>query len=205
MLINVLDCASPEAAIAMAIDGDRVCFPGIQKYVAPIGGYQLTKNIEVFGDGPGRADGYNGTLILPNSAADAGGLRNVFCIAPGANVDLSAVCIHDLRINVNQTPALGSAIYCKLVAGSNHRVRAVRIERVTAFNVLGNIVHLEGANLGTEYIESVVMTECATTLGGNFGVFLLNVWLARLMMSTLIANAGGAGYFESSGVGHVCR
>jgi hypothetical protein len=52
VILNVLDFADPAEALAAAMDGDVVYFPGQRDYVAPSGAWVVQRSIEIRGDGP---------------------------------------------------------------------------------------------------------------------------------------------------------
>jgi hypothetical protein len=90
MRLNVLDFSSPSFAIAAASDGDAIYFPACYgSYVAPSGGWQVTKSLQIYGDGPGAFGATSGSILTANSAAD-----NIFnIVGPVRNV-----AIRDLQL-----------------------------------------------------------------------------------------------------------
>ena len=96
MLLNVLDFTDPAAAFAVADHGDRVYFPGTREYEAPLGGWQINKGIEIFGDGPGTPTSRRGSILTPSSAS--GSANDVFVCNAVAPIGLPNIYIHDLWI-----------------------------------------------------------------------------------------------------------
>ena len=67
------DQASLDHLFEIVHDGDRIYFPYIAElgagtpYTAPVGGWVITKSLEIYGDGPGNPANNLGTLLRPSS------------------------------------------------------------------------------------------------------------------------------------------
>ena len=70
MLINALDYATIQDAVAAAQDGDRLYFPGVKTWLVPAGGLVIQRNIEVFGDGPSNPGDATETNLMAQSDND---------------------------------------------------------------------------------------------------------------------------------------
>jgi len=188
--LSVVDYAKPEDAIGAALDGDRVYFPAyLGPYVPPPGGYKITKSIEIFGDGAGASDNVTGTLFQPNADNS-----DVFVVDPSA----AAVMVRFRGFTVTTGGAAGgSAIACR-ISGTQNNVRALVVERVSAFNLAGDLIHFEGAALDNSTVERAVISDCSLSFGLSLGVFLKNVRSYRLTRCAIIANPMGGVYAELS-------
>lgn len=177
MLINVLDdyAGDLQSAIDAAVDGDRLYLPSQldTPYLAPAGGFQINKRLEIFGDGIGKHDesAYSatdstGTTI--KAYAFSGTVDDfVFVIADS----LSFVHIHDLKIigrGLHDAPGSKAAILCDASGGI---CDALRFERVMVFNHTGDGFHLSG---GSTSINGITLTDCSAVFCDGSG-FLVEI------------------------------
>ena len=169
MLLNALDFADLTAAIAAASDGDRIYLPGVKRWRAPAGGWQITKSLQIFGDGPGDPGTRIGTVLEPAALGS-----DVFVLTPpaGANA-LGPVYLHDLMIANREavTPDGKNAINIPLAPSQT--LHSLRLERVAVINM-----SLEGL-----YLSSVArLTMKKVTVGAchSCGLQLDSVGLAHL-------------------------
>ena len=126
-----LDFADLTAAIAAASDGDRIYLPGVKRWRAPAGGWQITKSLQIFGDGPGDPGTRIGTVLEPAALGS-----DAFVLTPpaGANA-LGPVYLHDLMIANREavTPDGKNAINIPLAPSQT--LHSLRLERVAVINM----------------------------------------------------------------------
>lgn len=139
MMHNVLDYPTPKDAFAAAADGDSVYFPGTKTYEAPPEGWQVTKSLEIYGNGPGDPPTSCGTTLKPNSAT--GTTRDVFHLVPGDHAALANVEFRDLAIQGSGAP--GTAI--RYLASGSSKLSDIRITRVVISSMGSEGISLIGA------------------------------------------------------------
>ena len=151
MRINVRDFASVQDAITAAKAGDALYFPSLYGstlgvYQAPVGGWTISKSLELFGDGPGSATADDGTTIRPDTTSPNTLGDAVFTIS----ADVDTVNIHDLKIRLSSQPAsTGTKHAISGITTAGHTIVRPRLERIHVINHGGDAFHFEGADTRT--------------------------------------------------------
>lgn len=202
MLLNVLDYPTPKDALAAAADGDRVYFPGVAPYEAPPEGWQITKRIEVFGDGPVDPSGEGGTLLKPNPTP--GAQRDVFQLVPDDHANLTNVEIRDLSIKGSGAP--GTAV--RYLASETKRLSDLRIKRVVITSMGSDGITLIGSRHPADAMDRLDGVSIAETEVSSCGGAGLKTELAsrvHVQQSRFKSNAGGAVLASSTAlIMHAC-
>jgi len=201
MLLNVLDFATPQAALDAAVDGDAVYFPGIQFPTQPTyvqsGGFRITKSLEIYGDGPGDVAAYTGTVF---QAAGEG--EPVFVIEPPDPGTIVSVVLRDFKI---KTPPTTGVEGIRCVLGANQTVESLRLERINVLEVGGAGFRIEGVSLDGGQIRMLAMLDCVAYRARGYGAILKQVASARLVRTVM--NDNGRGDPEGGGTagGMLCE
>ena len=211
MLLNVLDfppaasAVGVQAAFDAASNGDRIYFPAGWIYSPPANmAWKVTKSLEIFGDGPGRAGSKSGTWLTRSGLSPDSPIFE-FTPAAGAS-DLGPVFLHDLQFlgkdPVSQpTPDL-SPLKCTL--SSTQRIQSLRIERVVLINARGPALALDASpgtidmlTLKYVFVSGALI---GSSINSGLGIMLKNVSLARLDRCGGGENVSGWLKAESCGV-----
>ncbi len=190
-LRDVRDYPSPAAAIAAAADGDRIYFPSPGPYVAPPGGWRISKSLELFGDGPGDGTIAGASSIVP----DASG--NAFVL--DSTVTLVNIALHDLLV-VGAAGAKGRRAPVRLTQSDlgTHTLSGLRIERVEFVAVAGDAILLDGG--ARNAIMQVSITDCEINSAGGNGVTLRNTPVTSLR-GGYIHDCRGFGLYGEAALG----
>jgi hypothetical protein len=165
VLLNVADFGDIASTVAAASDGDRIYIPGYRRWAAPAGGIQVTKSLEIFGDGPGDPGIRLGSVVEPAALGE-----DVFVIHPAEGSDpVGPVYLHDLMIAGREGGPARDGRYGIRISGAE----AVRLDRVTIINMSGTGVEVNGAT-------QVVMTNVFPSHCEDAGTRLASVDLALL-------------------------
>jgi hypothetical protein len=161
MLLNVKDYPDVAAALADASDGDRVYVPSGVPYIAPAGGWQVTKSIDLYGDGPG-LDASTGT-ILRAADGDSSVLR---IVTPAANVR-----IRDLQLQRGGSGSgAGVGIVCQSSPSDPADSVGLTLSRLRVSGFPNHGIRLEGA--ADRRLQSVALLDLIVTDCGGSGVLL---------------------------------
>lgn len=189
MLLNVLDFPTPKDALTAAVDGDSVYFPGVAPYLAPPEGWQITKSIEIFGDGPANLATERGTILKPNPAT--GAPRDVFQIVPDDNTDLANVEIRDLSIKGSGAAGIG----IHHLGSTIKKLSAIRISRAV-ITLMGNegisLIGFSNPAAATGHVQGVLITETEVSSCGGTGLWTNTAFQVHVERSRFKANAAGA-------------
>jgi len=193
MILNVRDYSSPAATFTAARDGDRVYFPGdgAAPFTAPAGGWQITKSLEVFGDGVGKASDDTGSTIKPASAND----HAFVVVAPIQNVHF-----HDFKIKLDTQPGsdgTGNGIHCLTTTGN--KATEITVERVTVLNLGNDAFHFEGANAGDAAVIFLRLRDCEAATCRGSGFYIKNCVATYALGGYLNGNRRFGAYCETSG------
>jgi len=179
MLINVMDYASVQEALDAALDGDRLYFPGVQVYQAPPGGWIISKRLEIFGDGPGSPDSYDGSVLVP-----AGGATDhVLVLDPPVGKSLNDIYIHDLKITRRPGQSGtdgGSGV--RLNSSATKKIANLRFERVAVSYMGDSGVSLLATDGGNGALVASYILCCEVVGCGKAGLelkFAFQTFLAR--------------------------
>ncbi len=183
MLINAMDYASLNAAIAAAEPGDRIYVPGVRPWPS---GNVLTKSVEIFGDGPGTPGALDGTTFIADNA-------DVFTISSHLGA-IGSIHLRDFKIKQSGTLSGGTGIKC---VTPGHSVDSLRLERISALGVKSDAFVIDAAG---QFVRNLEMTSCLAVSNERLGLLLRNVRLARLVNSFFNSNGHGGVYAENSGV-----
>lgn len=186
MLLNVLDYPTVKAALEAAEDGDRVYFPGVQPYVAPVDGWTITKSLELFGDGAGEG----GTTLFPS----AGSNEAMFLLDPGTSSGptdhptLSHVYFHDLRF-VSQQPGVRQGKQgIRFKTNSGGKLAEFRVERVY-MGWLGEAgIELLGSAAEHGAIVGFLVADSEFVSCGKQGIDLAVAWMVQCVRTRFVAN-----------------
>lgn len=198
MLINVADYPTVQDALDAARNGDRLYFPGSQVYEAPAGGWIINKRLEIFGDGPGNPDTYEGSVLVPASTGSPA-LNDVIVLDPPAGEDLNNVFIHDLRITrrPDQTGTDGRS-GIRLLSASNKKVSSLRLERVSISLMGGTGLSLLATDGAAGALVGLYMLCCDVQGCGGAGLDLRFGFQTYMARCRLDGNAEeGCRAFES--------
>jgi len=140
--------------------------PSGATYVAPIGGWQITKSLTVRGEGPGTSGFSGATITKPYDQSNP-----VFVIVPPA----SMVFIHDLDIvgTTGSTGAGGVGIKC-VMDGTHDASVDIGLRRLTLSGLYNHGIHVEGYGAST-YVDGLHISDCAVGSCGGAGVYLKKV------------------------------
>ena len=189
MLLNVLDFPTPKDALAAAIAGDSIYFPSVAPYVAPPEGWQITKSLEIFGDGPANLLTGQGTMLKPNPAT--GAPRDVFQIVPDDNADLANIEIRDLSIAGSGAAGIG----IHHLGSTIKKLSALRISRVVVSSMGSDGISLIGFSHPTDatgHIQGVLIRETEVSSCGGTGLRAEIAFQVHIERSRFKSNAGGA-------------
>ena len=201
-LLNVRDYPSPAAAIEAAKDGDRIYFPSPGPYLAPPGGWKISKSLEIFGDGVGNGTRTSGSALV----ARAGAGNNVFFLDASSQT-LYNISFRDLFL-VSPDTASGDAIHA-VINDATHKIAGLRFDAVTCRGPFANGIHIDGGAQQAILLVRIADCEanscagngldirnCTTTyvLGGfyhgcrHFGIYAENSFGIRLIGTALEEN-----------------
>lgn len=180
MLINVLDYPDAATAIGAANDGDRIYFPGVRTYDAPVAGWQITKSLELFGDGHGAS----GSVLR----SVAGAMEAVFVLDPGNNGELPHIYVHDLVITSPTPNTRIGAQGIRFKGESGKKLSELRLERVS-ISWLGDVgLQLHGTNSGAGAVVGVGIFDCEISDCGQQGVSMSSAWAVQCVRTTFRSN-----------------
>ena len=182
MLVNVLDYPDAATAIEAATEGDRVYFPGVRNYDAPAAGWQITKSLELFGDGCGSGNGNDGTVLR----SDPNPTNAVFVLNAAASGDLSQVYVHDLCITP-PGPARSSKEGIRLVSGPVAKLSELRLERVV-IRKMDVGLSLQGANATAGAVVGVAIYDSTFADCAKQGVLLQTAYAVECVRSSFVGN-----------------
>jgi hypothetical protein len=213
VLRNVLDYTSPAAAIAAAQDGDRIYFPSPGPYQAPANGWQITKSLEIFGDGVGNGSRTAGSTLLARTGAG----NHIFNI-DASSASLSHIYVHDLLLCGPDTAA-GDGIHAVITSGSN-TITGLSFDRLQFQKRLNDGLHIDGGANNAILIVRIAdciangcdstgldLRRCTTTyvLGGyfqsckHFGIYAEAAYGLRIVGAALEQNqsSGASNDYDS--------
>ncbi len=204
MLLNVLDYETPLEALNDALDGDRVYFPAVKTWIAPENGWLISKSLEIFGDGPGDAQGNGGTRLVPGSPSG-----DVFILNPaGGPPSLANLHFHDLRIS-GRMPNGGKSGRDGIrfdPVGQNRKLSTLRLERVVIDYMAGRGINLNGTDGDKNAVVACLLSESGIDHCGEVGLYLRFVFQAYLERCLLLNNAQEGCFATASEVAlTVCR
>ena len=186
MFINVLDYPTVAAALAVAEDGDRVYFPGVRTYIAPVDGWTIAKSIELFGDGAGEG----GTTLCPAMGAS----EAMFLLDPGTSTGptdhpiLSHVYIHDLRLVSQQVGVRQGRQGIRFKTISGGKLAEFRVERVYMAWLGEAGIELLGSTADNGAIVGFLVADSEFVSCGKQGINLAVAWMVQCIRTRFIAN-----------------
>lgn len=193
MELNVLDFPTPQAALDAARDGDTVYFPGnIAPYQAPQGGFKISKNIEIWGDGPAGPGVPLGTAFEPGGTN--GTDFHVLVVQPPPS-GLERVRFRNFQVRrrdaVNPDGNIG--ILCRTAQG--RPIETIHMERIAVVDLRDAGIVVEGVDLpgtggNSVAIANLLMLECATSGSAGISTTLRNVVRAAVIRSHADGGAG---------------
>lgn len=176
MQLNVLDYASVQAALDAADDGDRIYFPGLQRYTTTTG-WAIPKRLTLFGDGPGSWTSGSGSILVSSHAT-----APLFAIASG----VSGVEIRDMQLL--GPGGIGSSAGILCLASPSHQTQDISLSRLFIADFPGHGIDLSWPTISTGTLSRVSIDDCVVKNCGGAGINLLNVLLAHLAACQLIGN-----------------
>lgn len=188
-----------QAALDAAQDGDAVYLPGARVYQAPADGWIISKRIEFFGDGPGKKDGYLGTVLV----AGASGGPVIVLDAPNGQ-DLTNIHLHDFQITrpKGQSGRYGGdgIHYVPPVPPNSKKVSQLNIERVAVFHLQGSAFSFRGANPSNSAIVDLHMMDCIAEDCALYGLDIKNGFGTNLMHCLFKGNGKSGVRAEEGGI-----
>jgi hypothetical protein len=177
MLLNVLDYQSPQAALDAADNGDRIYFPAVAPYIAPLGGWKIIKSLELFGDGMGIS---NFGSILRAFDKDSPVIE---VVTPARNV-----CLRELQLQRGGTgTGTGVGVLCRSTSSNPTTAIGLRLRGLSVNGFPSHGIHLEGLNASAR-ISSVAIHDIDAKNCGGAGIFLKNAFDVRITDSTFAQN-----------------
>lgn len=167
MRINVRHYPSVEAALDAADDGDVLYFPGLKEYTPASGTWQITRSIELYGDGAGTPGAAGGTILKPFDANSP-----LFTIKPPAR----NVFIHDMELRGAGGAGSGAGILCQSTVTNQTPAIGIVLSGLAIRGFPGHGVHLEGYNTGAAKVTQASLKDCLIENCGAAGINLKNAF-----------------------------
>jgi len=177
MILNVRDFETDDpsfdaagAALAAAADGDVVYFPAGQ-YTAPDGGWQLTKSLQIRGDGPGQVGLPGGTVLMAPT-------RNspVFVIVPPS----TNTYVRDLQLVSATSGSSANGVGIRCIGTATAGAANLRLGGLLVSGFDRNGVELHGYSDTAGLIDSVLVLDCEFVGCGRAGLSLKHAAAAHV-------------------------
>lgn len=195
MILNASDYNSLTSALADALDGDVVYCPAIASaYVAPTGGFLISKSIELRGDGPGSSARGGGTVLTPPGA-------NGPVISIGSGV--RGASIRDLRIQGSGGSGTSPAISC-IQAPNAAAIEDLSLRRVHIIGMPGDGISLSANGEAQGRIARTRIRDCVITNVGGAGIRITNalgstiegVYFSGCVENAIAVSGGSVGIYQ---------
>ncbi len=208
VILNVLDYIGNEesdpvgAAIKAARDGDIIYIPSDNEFVAPAGGWQITKSLTLRGDAVGLSLGDPEVSSGASRLRPANNREPVLVIVPPA----SRVHIHDLElmppIEIGAVTPPGPnafGIVCKMDADHPTPSIDIRLERLVVWGMPSDGIHVEGHQTAPEVgtcVDGVTIIDTLVHGCGGAGIWLRWVNAVNVTGLRCASNGGNGIYVE---------
>lgn len=168
------NCATLDSALVYVQDGDRIHMSA-GTYVAPSGGWHITKSIELFGDGAGDKAG-GATRLMPNApgGTPAGAVIVLEPNTVSGSADLENVNIHDLQL-LGQTNRPTSAISGQYgitwQQSGGKSIEDLRLSRLYIGNMGDDGINLKGVGSTFVVVADINDVEVMDCLGDGIELY----------------------------------